>query len=88
MPKDKKFDVKIREGMAKEVSSLEVLQARMDKAIKKMLKQTKQLKKGLDVGYTKARKKAGLLPERNIPTVKKAMGGVMKNRGGTFKGTF
>ena len=59
-----------------------------EEAIKKMLKQTKQLKKGLDVGYTKARKKAGLLPERNIPTVKKAMGGVMKNRGGTFKGTF
>tara|TARA_R100001126_G_scaffold90594_1_gene59941 strand:+ start:104 stop:949 length:846 start_codon:yes stop_codon:yes gene_type:complete len=59
-----------------------------EEAIKKMLKQTKQLKKGLDVGYTKARKTAGLLPERNIPTVKKAMGGVMKNRGGTFKGTF
>jgi hypothetical protein len=34
------------------------------------------------------RKQAGLLPERNMPSVKKAMGGVMKNRGGMFKGTY
>jgi len=59
-----------------------------EEAIKEILKQTKQFKKKLDFGYTKARKNVGLLPERNMPTVKKAMGGVMKNRGGTFKGTF
>ena len=45
MPKDKKFDVKIREGMAKEVSRLELLQARMDKAIKKIMEKELGLKK-------------------------------------------
>mgnify|MGYP003131477614 FL=1 len=45
MSKDKKFDVKIKEGMAKEVSRLEVLQARMDKAIKKIMEKELGLKK-------------------------------------------
>ncbi len=53
MPKDKKFDVKIREGMAKEVSRLEVLQARMDKAIKKIMEKELGLKKGKWINYLK-----------------------------------
>jgi len=57
-------------------------------ALKTVDKQTKDFKKILNTNYTKMRKYKGLLPERNMPTVKKAMGGVMKARGGTFKGTY
>ena len=57
-------------------------------ALKTLDKQTKNFKKKLNTGYTEMRKQAGLLPERNMPTVKKAMGGIMKNRGGTYKGTY
>ena len=53
MPKDKKFDVKIKEGMAKEVSRLEVLQARMDKAIKKIMEKELGLKKDKWLDYLK-----------------------------------
>tara|TARA_R110000851_G_scaffold50575_2_gene120774 strand:+ start:50 stop:421 length:372 start_codon:yes stop_codon:yes gene_type:complete len=57
-------------------------------ALKTLDKQTKNFKKKLNTGYTEMRKQAGLLPERNMPSVKKAMGGVMKARGGMFKGTY
>lgn len=57
-------------------------------ALKTLDKQTKDFEKTLNTSYTKMRKQKGLLPERNMPTVKKAMGGVLKNRGGTFKGTY
>ena len=76
MSKDKKFDVDIKAGIAKEFSKLDELQTRMDNAIRKIMekelglsKLNKSGKKRVFGGYTVTNRYSDImLPEKKKTT--------------------
>ena len=64
--------------------------AKLDSPVGKKLKKEMRGKnyKGRGNVITSKQEKERAEKAKNKPTVKKAMGGVLKNRGGTYKGTY
>jgi len=91
-------NVKQLEAMARgdtlELGSLEKMpegRRRVLQTIKKIQRDpsgTKNVYRGQGDVITSSQEKERAEKAKNKPTVKKAMGGVLKNRGGTYKGTY
>ena len=89
----KRLEAKAR-GDALELGSLEKIpesRRKFSQSIKQVQRDpsgTKNVYRGQGDVITSSQEEERAEKAKNKPTVKKAMGGVLKNRGGTYKGTY